>query len=292
MKTQMNLKKVALVLLAVVALISILFFTTSYNKQNELRRVADNERLKSEAMLAEKLMTQKDLDKAMNDLADLNQKRSQLEQEINDLNQKINSRDASIRNLRKENEQLESLKKNLAEMISKSEKMKNEMDYMAEKIDNLTNDKQNLENTISSLKKENSEMADNIKTMQDLNANNYLIEALKGRKGKLTVNARRTNKIQFAFDVPEISNSRLHFNIITPEGKTIDSRKDKQALVTVASSETDNPIASLKGGDGNSSKQKRVTFSYKPDKKLKSGIYSIEIFNNDVYLGTSQIKLR
>ncbi len=292
MKTQMNFKKVALVVLGVLLLVSIIFITTSYQKQNKLQRSADNERLKSEAMLSEKLMVQKDLDKALMELAMLNQKRNQLEQNINDLNQEINSRDASIRNLKKENEQLESLKKNLAETISKSEIMKNELENLIGKINSLTNDKQILENTIANLQKENNTLADNLKTMQNLNANNYLIQALKGKHGRLTVNARRTNKIQFAFDVPEISNAKLHFNIVTPDGKTIDSRKDKQALVTLVTTEADNMVASIEGGVVSKAKQTRVNLSYKPDQKLKAGIYAFEIYNNEVYLGTSQIKLK
>jgi hypothetical protein len=56
------------------------------------------------------------------------------------------------------------------------------------------------------------------------------------KKVKLTLNAKRTNKLVLNFKIPEDVNANLKFNIITPDGKKIDS-SDPNISITVLESE-------------------------------------------------------
>ncbi|MBK8531149.1 MAG: hypothetical protein IPL64_04570 [Flavobacteriales bacterium] len=53
--------------------------------------------------------------------------------------------------------------------------------------------------------------------------NNAELTALRGKKGKLTVKARRTNEVYMAFDLPGSLASGAHFTMTSPKGKQYSS---------------------------------------------------------------------
>jgi hypothetical protein len=119
--------------------------------------------------------------------------------------------------------------------------------------------------------------------------NNYRVEAVRGKKDKLTAIARRTQKLVFTFDLPKDVGSRISFKLIAPDGKIFVSDENKSATVN-ATENSENFYASLKSFE--SVGTKRIEMTYVPATKLIKGIYKFEVYNDGNYIGTNQFKLR
>ncbi|MBK5277593.1 MAG: hypothetical protein JJE09_01900, partial [Bacteroidia bacterium] len=106
----------------------------------------------------------------------------------------------------------------------------------------------------------------------------------------LTVKARRTNKLIASFDIPaDLKN--LSFKVIDPKGNTLSHRDGTIASRVISNS--DNYTASTSSTlDGVGSKTAKIEMVYMPTKKLKAGTYKIEILNDNLYIGSLQVKLR
>ena len=114
------------------------------------------------------------------------------------------------------------------------------------------------------------------------------ILAVKRKSEKLTVSAKRTNKIVTNFEVPADLKS-LTFRIVDPIGNILSS-KDGTIASTITPSEK-NFIASSNPGI-NVSKRQKVDMIFTPNEKLKTGVYMVEILNANLYVGSMKIKLQ
>lgn len=122
--------------------------------------------------------------------------------------------------------------------------------------------------------------------------NNAEVDALRGRKGRLTVIARRTREIRMAFDLPNGLAQGTTFKIITPDGRTfegadpsISSTVDEPQAEPMASTDpTPTPVT----GD----RAARVHLRFAPQEKLKPGAYRIDVSSGGEYLNTVLLNLR
>ena len=120
-----------------------------------------------------------------------------------------------------------------------------------------------------------------------MTTDNYLVEATK-RKDKLTVMAKRAKKITMSFNVPENMVENISFKLTKPDGKQVDGKGNGIAYKVVNGDE--GLTASLSGGAIKVSK--KIVMTYEPKEKQKSGIYKIEMYNHDKYIGACNVKLR
>ncbi|MFN3939979.1 MAG: hypothetical protein ACK4IY_05295 [Chitinophagales bacterium] len=89
--------------------------------------------------------------------------------------------------------------------------------------------------------------------------------------------------------MPSSDYSALTFNIIAPDGLQVNSKTDKRITLTVQQAE----LYALNGADMEAFTEKKlVQMLYTPDKKLKAGTYQIEVFNNDIFIGSSKVRLK
>ena len=121
--------------------------------------------------------------------------------------------------------------------------------------------------------------------LKSMAADDYLISGFKGKKDKLTLIAKKTDKLTFSFDVPEDVPPNLRFYIINPQGQRVEGT-DKYIPAQVL--ETGQSRIS---GDSEI-KMKRLQLEYDPGGKFMKGMYKIEIYNNDNYMGACQIRLK
>jgi len=119
--------------------------------------------------------------------------------------------------------------------------------------------------------------------------NNAELTALRGKKGKLTVKARRTNEVYMAFDLPGSLASGAHFTMTSPKGKQYSSAEPVVSASRHRSDATASVGLVAKPDAANTS---HVDLKSRPTEKMQPGIYRIEVRSGKDYLQTVFLSLR
>lgn len=193
--------------------------------------------------------------------------------------------------LSRENASVRKLKKHVEELEALKEKLNKDLSELKLVADNLRYENEKLNGLLASVQKDNEALEFNNSVLRAMTADNYRIEALKGKNEKLTVNAKRTNKLFVTMDIPSSSDHGLYFKVVTPEGEEYSSKTDISANIKVIDTQdlvanTDTDISNLSSG------KKRIEMSCKPAKKLKKGVYQFNIYNEKTYIGSTQLRLK
>ncbi|MBR9998876.1 MAG: hypothetical protein KFF73_07895, partial [Cyclobacteriaceae bacterium] len=283
---------VAATVLLFLSLISVgYFFKVNNQKETDL----NNERLKSENLLSEKLDLGKQIRDFKNEVASLLGKNKELDKHLNDASENLLTRERTINKLVRENAGLVNLKKE-NEAIKKIRDDLNELvkEFTSRNSD-LSAEVGNLKNRISELSKENELLtnqlnAHEVNRLVDNVAGNFRIETLKKRNHKLTVKSSRTNQVTVSFNMPVEYSGNVNtefFRIVlqNPEGGSING--NQQTTINTESlklnASNDNSLTSVS--------RERVNISFKPTGKLKAGIYTVIVYEGNYILGSAQVRL-
>lgn len=278
------------VTIAALALLTLLAAgTTAYlwSTNTGLSSTLDQDKLHIERLFAEKLQLEKrivdlngrlsttdaDLAEAGNEAADLRRRVQEAIAHANGL-----ERDARKgRNLAKEVAELRTLKQDLEAQVNATRS--HEQDLQAQ-LDRMTRERDALAATLE----EHRTAAQMV--------NNAEVDALRGRKGKLTVLARRTRQIRMAFDLPQDMARGTSFLIIAPDGHRYEGA-DPRISTTIDAVEGE-PMASIDlmpmGAAGE--RAARVHLAFTPTEKLKPGTYRIDVMTGGAYVNTVLLNLR
>ncbi|TSA27867.1 MAG: hypothetical protein D4R67_05250 [Bacteroidetes bacterium] len=249
------------------------------------------EQSKGITLLAQKHALQQEVGNLTETLTGMKGKNRELDAQLTQAISKLTVAQSELNRLMRENKDRKAIEEKLREIQALKDELSAQVVTLTEKLDNLTQENIALNNTVFGLQGENRELTANIQMMQAVLANNFLIEAMKGKMDKPTVVARRTSKLKADFDIPINIQVQVHFKIIKPNGAMVDSRTDKNFTLKTLGLSTE-LLAGSSSLTGAPIKTKRYSVIYKPEAKLRPGIYTIEVYNNDTYLGASQIKLR
>ncbi|KPK86151.1 MAG: hypothetical protein AMS27_05665 [Bacteroides sp. SM23_62_1] len=288
MKTQMNRTQTALIAATAAFLIlsGILFYST-----RSLKNQLENEKIRSETLLSEKLNLEKSIDKFKKDLTALQGKNAQLDKVVKETSDQLAKKESEIRKLIAENASLNDLKKKNAELEALRKKLEEQVASLNMDMDKLIAENKKFSDQLASMKKENESLTTHNALLEAMLADNYRVEALKGKHDKLTVAAKRTNKLMVSFDVPANLGKDLYFKLVTPDGKELSS-KDDNSVTMKFYDENKNLMASLTGTAAGTQNAKRAELIYKPDHKLVKGIYKFNVYNNKEYMGSIQMRLK
>lgn len=279
---------------AVIFLIAAIIGTSLfYNSNKSLTKNLNNEKLKSEMMLSEKLALQKEIETFINQINSLSGKNSELDKLLAETSKKLSEKEAQLSRIVRENGNIKTLKKELADLNQMKKDFESQVFALNESIRKLNSEKDALNQTIASLQEENKQLASNLEILSSMTADNYLVETtkkmwLKPNSEKLTVVARRTKKITVSFKVPENIIEDISFKIVKPDGKTVEGKDNGVACRIV--NEDEGLMASINGGAIKVSK--KIEMTYEPKEKQKPGLYQIEMYNGEKYIGTCNVKLR
>lgn len=122
--------------------------------------------------------------------------------------------------------------------------------------------------------------------------NNAAVEALQGRKHRLTVRARRTNEIRMAFDLPEAMAKGASFKIITPAGRNFTGADPEISLADGGTDDGGMASTLLVPMSVPMERAARVHLRFKPQSKLEAGTYRIDVLSDGAYLNTVLLNLR
>lgn len=287
MRITENRGKTSIVIAVVIVIAALIGTGIFYSSNKSLTRNLNVEKLKTERMLSEKLELQKEIETFRNQINSLTGKNTELDQLLAETSQKLNEKEAQLSRIVRENGSIKTLKKELAELNQVKKDFVDQVANLNETIWKLNKEKDTLNETIASLQKENKQLATNLDILSSITGDNYLVESTK-RKDRLTVMAKRTKKITMSFNVPENVVENISFKLTKPDGKQVDG-KDNGIAYRIVNGDED-LTASISGGAIKVSK--KIEMTYEPKEKSKPGIYKIEMYNDDKYIGACNVKLR
>lgn len=272
--------------LLAIALVGLISF---YEANQSLEAGLNDEKLKSERILSEKLSLEKEIAKLKQSITSLQGRNADLDKTLSKTSAKIAEKERELNKISKENASLKQYKQQYADL----QKIKNDLESQVLALNNAltaaNKEKESLNRMVAELQVKNKSLSDELAQIQIASLDDIRVEAFK--KNKLTVSARKTKKLDINFMIPsKYSADNLTFKISDPSGQVL-SPKDG----TIAYVETlETPILTADASDMQYLKQtKQVKMEYKPKKKLKAGIYRIEVTNADnTYLGSLQVRLR
>jgi len=150
-------------------------------------------------------------------------------------------------------------------------------------MNRLNSDKLALEQQSASLRAEMERMANDQAAVD-----NSLTQAFRGKHERLTVLAKRTRKLQLSMVLPPSVAKQASYIITTPDGQVI--KGDDPSVSVITSSQPGAMLAS--GGKGATPGADQVKLVYIPKKRLKAGMYKIEVRAGERALGSTFIALR
>jgi hypothetical protein len=291
-KTKME-NKVQQQRIVIAIIIALLLISTVgafiYRQSNQsLKSDLRKEKLSSEAILSEKLAIEKESLKLKNDIQTWMGKSKKTDSMLEDALAKIQGMEKTIAGLRRENSAMALLKKEFEALKEIRDQLEKQMALNESKSSKKITD---LQSELESAKGELNQLRAALHAKPDNLTDVFRVESSRGKqKPRLTVNAARTKRLVLSFEIPESLSNDITFNIITPQGRTIKS--GQTGLTVRILDDNRNLTASLSPVSGSYEISKRMEMTYKPDKKLESGVYQVYILHNNHKIGSCQLKLR
>ncbi len=289
MKTKISLK---MAVLASVIIFSVVIAGFFVNKNTRLKHKLADQKLKSEMLLSEKLNLDKSIAKLDKELASTSDKNIHLKKKVEEINASIIAKNTEIENLKKQNASIKTLQTKNEELEILTRRLDAEINRLNNSLANANAENNKLANQLAAYSKSNSGLSAENSILKAIISDNYRIETLHGKKERLTVNARRTNKLSVSFDLPGNLSSNIYFKVITPQGQEISSNDDTASTTIKIQENGDGLLASSAINIIGNSGTKRVEMTYKPTEKLKNGIYQFNIYNEGRFIGSTQLRLK
>lgn len=256
-------------------------------RQNQnLKAERDQEKLKVESLLSEKLLVEKNLRSIESQMEQIVTKNEALQRQIVEANNLANLKDESIKQLQR---QLAANKKSYSDLNAINKDMEGKLAGLNQQIAQLQDERLAAAKETEALRNQ----IDNLKNELALAHNAYYdkvqVEATRGKKDKLVVKASRTKKLKATVVIPA-GLKDVQFQLFDPNGKLISSSAD-DGLMAVKINEDKNATAS-QSNTGSTKGFKEAMMTFIPKRKLAAGTYRVEVLSENLSVGTFQLRLR
>ena len=266
---------------------SLFWLMSTKSVNNTLESSLQHERLRSESLLSEKLLLEKDLEKMKSQLSALKGVNSELDELVRSTEAKVSSQQEQLRQLRKNSTGLANLKKQREELLTIQRDLQAQLIVAKASMVDLELQNTALAQTIAQLQEQNLALSNDLNRAMVASLDHLQVQAVKGKKEKLTVRARKTSKLIASFEIPA-SLQNVSFRIIAPGGNRLTEKHGSIVFQTSASDKNLLAAADTQGVDG----LQNVRMEYVPKVRLQSGVYTVEILNDNLHVGSMNVKLR
>ncbi len=253
----------------------------------------NDERLKNELLLSEKLSLNKELYQAVDRIHVINENRLESEELYAHASLKLTEKEKELARIKMENAKVKDLREQLTDVREMQDDFMHQITVL--KMQNETLENENFEQ-LESMSLWQLEREDYMKQIKAATANsmirvdNHQVDAFKyTTKEKSTVKAKRTKKLVFIIDVPQNIASDIGFNLTTPNGKVI-TDKSKNLSWKVVNND-DSLLASINQFDNEVVASNEVKLTYTPIIKMKPGVYKIGILHKGKNIGNCRVRL-
>jgi len=261
-----------------------------YNN-SQLKDNLSSEKINSEKLLSEKLNLDKSLFRYKNELAELNIKNAALNKRIENSNKLIQSKTEEINQLYAQNASLKDIEKKMVELEQLKERLNSEIFELNKSLTQVINENELLNDQIAQSERINAKLSEDNSILKAMISDNYRTEALRGKHNRLTINARRTDKLVVSFDIPGSTSNDIYFKVITPKGDEFSSSKDLAATLKITEY-GDGLLASSDPSATGLASTKRIDMSFKPVQRLTKGVYQFKIYNGERFIGSTQLRMK
>lgn len=246
----------------------------------------DRQKLRSEQLLSEKLLVEKDLQATHSKMINLRDRNETLARQIGETENMNSLKDRSIQQLQR---QMATNTKSYNDLVALNREMENRLAALDQQRARLEGEQLAATEETEALR----EQVDNLKRELAMAHNAYydkaLVESTRGKNNKLVVKAGRTKKLKATIMIPSALKD-LQFHVFDPSGALI-SNEPGNGILAVRITDPDNTLASSSNG-GAAKTHKQAEMTYLPKKKLIRGTYRIEVLSESLLVGSLQVRLR
>lgn len=285
--TTLNNPRTIAIATTVLCVASLFWLLSTQRVNNSLQSTLEKEKLRSEALLSEKLLLEKDIEKAKDQLSSLRGINHELDQLAKKTEAKFAVREQEMQKLKKQNASLADLKKQRQELLNIQRELERELAGMQRAFAELQGQNQVLSQTVAHLQEQNRMLTSDLNRAVFASMDRLQVQTVKGRKERLTVRARKTDKLIANFEVPG-SFRNISFRVLDGQGKVLTAKEG--TIVSQVVSPENNLVASTENYAVESTQ--KIQMEYMPKVKLQSGVYTVEILNDNLYVGSVNVKLR
>jgi hypothetical protein len=254
------------------------------NKNLEAER--DQEKLRSEQLLSEKLLIERNLATAETHMDELVGKNEGLIRKIEEAKNLSDLKDGHVSQLQK---QLAANRKAYNALSMASKEMENKIALLDQQLSQQETERLAANHETESLLSQIENLKRELAATHNAYYDNVLVESSRGNKDKLVVKANRTRKLRATVIIPS-SLKEIQFQIFDPSGMKISS-SPQSGVLAVSVTENDNAIASSES-NGSLQTFKKAEMIFLPKRKLKPGVYRIEVLSENLSVGSLQVRLR
>lgn len=217
------------------------------------------------------------------------------------LNQTLAERDRVLKSLRKDNATLATLRRQVRELNRVRASLNEQLGLLRQDNQRLKVENSRLREQNQSLVAENGRLRDDARPAAEptlgaplLQANALRVEVVQ-RRDRLTVKARRAREIavmvELPKDLPVTDGQNLYLSLKDLQQQPL--RDSDARTVTIQAPGVMNPVvAHVTQAFDLGQNPQRITLRYKPDERLKAGIYAAELFTDGAFLGRVEFRLR
>lgn len=269
-------------------LASVFWLIGATHKYSSLDKDLAKESLRSESLLSEKLLKEKELQKVNRQVSDLKDELRQLQDRYASAVSTLENQQADYNRMKRSNASLDQLRNERADLIVIQNQLRNEIQSLIEDKTALQSKSEDLESTVALLQERNKLLTDDLKRAMLAEVGQPMVNAVKGKSEKLTVKAGRTGKLIATFDLPaEYKN--LSFRILDSNGNILSNEEGVFSSTTTPSKDSYTASSDL---ISEQHKLQTVQMVFTTSKKLKAGVYSVEILNENLYIGSLRVNLK
>lgn len=262
-----------------------------HHSHGNLSKSVENEKVRNEQLLSEKLLLEKDIASMRNELVAMQAYNKETGLKLQNALASVTDRENKIKSMTGENVKAKRLLGEVNDLRNLKKTLEQELAQVRNDRDNVLAENNSLKGRIAELEHKNGELLASVQSLHQVAVNNSLVEATKGNKDKLTVAAKRTRKVKVGFDLPEEMIGNLFFRMSTPVGETVTSDHSTISVMEEGFSDAEMTV-SIDPVMGKTTRKKHINMVYEPKNKLESGIYKIDVYSGEQYLGTTGIHLK
>nr|WP_293845395.1 hypothetical protein [uncultured Arsenicibacter sp.] len=273
-----------------------------WNQGTELKAANNILTKQADSLLTTKKTLEQEVRTISGQLETVRDENKSLNENLAGLTNTLAEKDRVLTRLKKENNSLGSLKKQVSELRKLRAALAGQLNTLTNDNQRLASENQQLREKNDALLVENQILKSKPEKVEEkpkapvLRANSLRVEVIR-RRDKLTVKARRVRKIAVIVDLPdELADASAGKQTIYVSLKDMAQRPLKaedSRQVTVDAPGIMNPVTVHMSQVVDVSKAgKRLTFPYELSERLKSGIYSAELFTDKAFLGRVEFRLQ
>ena len=281
-------------LIAVIALLMLLAGMGDiilYRKNLTLGSERNQAVLHSDSLLASKLNSDKQVSTLTENVETCNKRASELEYEISSLKKEAEARKAEINKLKNSGGASAASKKQIKALLKQNEVCNDQVKKLLAEVGQLESKNKELNDKIGSLMADKEDLKNKLDKAKALKAYEIVVTNFKNQK--ITQKARKTNRINFKYLIPEnqmaeSGSKEVHLLIINPKGQVVSPKGLKFENKTLNKEQ----VFSAQKTINYNNQDLTTSLDFECNCKLDKGNYKTEIYIDGLMAGKKDFILK